>query len=53
MDRLGTGTSLEYAAVMGTSVAHVEQLLTEAGADLRVVGQGKAWSPQPRDQKLT
>ncbi|MEU9139543.1 DsbA family protein [Streptomyces sp. NPDC048404] len=50
-DRLGTGTSLEYAALMGKSVDSVERLLTEAGADLRVVGQGKAWSPQPRDRK--
>ncbi|MET7746446.1 DsbA family protein [Streptomyces sp. NPDC005385] len=51
MDRLGTGTSLEYAALTGRSVAVVEHLLTEAGAELHAAGQGKAWSPRSRVQE--
>ncbi|WP_051901190.1 DsbA family protein [Streptomyces aureus] len=49
-DRLGTGTSLEYAALTGHSVADVEELLTRAGAASRPVGKGRAWSPKPRNR---
>ncbi|MGV9707505.1 DsbA family protein [Streptomyces sp. NPDC003483] len=46
-DRLGTGTSLEYAALTGHTVTDVEELLTRAGATFRPVGKGRAWSPKP------
>ncbi|MGW3916872.1 DsbA family protein [Streptomyces sp. NPDC005070] len=50
IDRLGTGTSLEYAALTGHSVTEVEQLLTQAGATPRSAGKGKAWSPKPQNR---
>ncbi|MGW1965156.1 DsbA family protein [Streptomyces sp. NPDC001935] len=50
IDRLGTGTSLEYAALTGRSVTEMEGLLTRAGATSRPAGKGKAWSPEPRNR---
>lgn len=52
MDRLGTGTSLEYAALTGQSVASVERQLAEAGAELRTAGKGKVWSPPSRVREV-
>ncbi|MER5908285.1 DsbA family protein [Streptomyces mirabilis] len=47
LERLGTGTSLEYATLTGHSVTDVERLLAAADAKSRPVGRSQVWSPRP------